>query len=335
MSRLLGLLLATALTAPASAMSLADHPPLRELVDRLVQKDGFDRASVERTLAAASYQQSIVDAISRPAEKMPWHRYRPIFLTQQRIDGGVEFWQQHAELLARAERDFGVPAAVITAIIGVETRYGAITGRYKALDALATLAVAGLSRSGFFAGELRELLLLGRDEHLDPLTLTSSYAGALGLPQFIPSSYRAYAIDFDQDGRRDLLSSPADAIGSVANYLHRHGWQPGQAISARATVTPAGAALANGDLLPRHTLEALRQGGVSVLGDDFEVQPNGPASATPLNAALIRFDGDAGDEYHLGFRNFYAITRYNHSALYALAVTQLAAAIDAQHGATP
>ncbi len=312
---------------PAWAVPLADNPPLRALIDRLVQQDGFDRSEVERLLTEATYQQSIVDAITRPAEKMPWSRYRPIFMTEERINGGVAFWQQHADLLARAERELGVPAAVITAIIGVETRYGANTGRYRALDALTTLTVAGLPRSAFFSQELRELFLLGREEHVDPFTITGSYAGALGLPQFIPSSYRAYAVDFDHDGRRDLLGSPADAIGSVANYLNRHGWTYGQSISAAATVTPAAASLAGTDPTPRLLLAELRRQGVTAATDKTV-----PASA---KAALIRLDGDQGDEYHLGFQNFYVITRYNHSPLYAMAVTQLAAAIGERRGPAP
>lgn len=327
MRRAVTLLLALGWAATASAVPLAEHPPLQAIIDSLVSQDGFERADLERLLGGAQFQQSIVDAITRPAEKMPWHRYRPIFLTQQRIDGGVAFWQQHADTLARAERDHGVPASVITAIIGVETRYGAVTGRYRALDALTTLTVAGLPRSAFFGRELRELMLLGREERLDLAGLSGSYAGALGLPQFIPSSYRAYAVDFDQDGRRDLLGSPADAIGSVANYLRRHGWKPGQPISAVARVTPAAAGLADGNPSPRYTLSELRQEGVAAAIDSSV-----PAS---LKAAVIRLDGEQGDEYHLGFQNFYAITRYNHSALYAMAVTQLAAAIGEQRGAAP
>jgi membrane-bound lytic murein transglycosylase B len=312
---------------PAWAVPLAGSPPLQALIDRLVQQDGFDRSQIERLLTDATYQQSIVDAITRPAEKMPWSRYRPIFMTEERINGGVAFWQQHTDLLTRAERELGVPAAVIIAIIGVETRYGANTGRYRALDALTTLTVAGLPRSGFFGQELRELFLLGREEHVDPLTITGSYAGALGLPQFIPSSYRAYAVDFDHDGRRDLLGSPADAIGSVANYLNRHGWTYGQSISAAATVTPAAASLAGTDPTPRLVLADLRRQGVTDAADTTV-----PASA---KAALIRLDGDQGDEYYLGFQNFYVITRYNHSPLYAMAVTQLAAAIGERRGPAP
>lgn len=325
MRRLAAALLALGIAAPAVAVPLAEHPPLRALIDDLVGKEGFERAPLERLLAGATFHQSIIDAITRPAEKMPWHRYRPIFMTEQRIAGGVEFWHAHAELLARAEREHGVPASVITAIIGVETRYGAVTGRYKAVDALTTLAVAGLPRSAFFGGELRHLLLLGREERLDLNTLSGSYAGALGLPQFIPSSYRAYAVDFDADGRRDLLGSPADAIGSVANYLARHGWQPGEPISAAASVTPPDASLAQGDLKPTLTLAELGQRGVGVP----------PGAAPALKAKLIRLEAEQGDEYHLGFQNFYAITRYNHSALYAMAVTQLAAAIGERRAATP
>lgn len=325
MRRVAALLLALGSAAPASAVPLAEHPPLQALIDTLVSQDGFARADVERLLAGTQFHQSIIDAITRPAEKMPWYRYRPIFMTQQRIDGGVAFWNEHAALLARAEREHGVPASIITAIIGVETRYGAVTGRYRALDALTTLTVAGLPRSAFFGRELRELLLLGREERLDLTGLNGSYAGALGLPQFIPSSYRAYAVDFDQDGRRDLFGSPADAIGSVANYLRRHGWEAGQPITAAAPATPAAASLGGTDPALKYTVSELVAGGVSAPG----------AKPGTRKAALIRLETEQGDEYHLGFQNFYAITRYNHSALYAMAVTQLAAAIGAQHPASP
>jgi membrane-bound lytic murein transglycosylase B len=325
MKRLAVTLLALGIAGSATAVPIAEHPPLRALIDDLVGKEGFERGQLEQLFAGASFQQSIIDAITRPAEKMPWYRYRPIFMTEQRIAGGVEFWRTHAQLLARAERETGVPASVITAIIGVETRYGAVTGRYRAVDALTTLAIAGLPRSAFFGGELRHLLLLGREERLDLATLSGSYAGALGLPQFIPSSYRAYAVDFDADGRRDLLASPADAIGSVANYLARHGWQRGEPISAEASVATGGANLAQGDLKPTLTVAELGQRGVGV-----------PPGAVPTRKAkLIRLENEQGDEYHLGFQNFYAITRYNHSPLYAMAVTQLAAAIGDRHALAP
>lgn len=323
--RLAAALLALGLAGPAAAVPLAEHPPLQALIDEMVRQDGFERAALERLFADAAFQQSIIDAITRPAEKLPWYRYRPIFLTEQRIAGGVEFWRAHAADLARAEREHGVPAAVITAIIGVETRYGAVTGRYRAIDALTTLTVAGLPRSAFFGRELRELLLLGREQRLDLAALSGSYAGALGLPQFMPSSYRAYAVDFDADGRRDLLGSPADAIGSVANYLRRHGWQRGEPISVPAAVAPAATGLAASDPKPELTLAELRRRGVLA---EARVAPS-------LKAALIRLDAEHGDEYHLGFQNFYAITRYNHSPLYAMAVTQLAAAIGERRASTP
>jgi membrane-bound lytic murein transglycosylase B len=323
MRRLAPLALALWLAAPAGAVAVADNPPLRALIDDLVHKEGFERGQLEQLFANATFQQSIIDAITKPAEKMPWYRYRPIFMTEQRIAGGVDFWRANAAQLERAERETGVPASVITAIIGVETRYGAVTGRYRAIDALTTLTVAGLPRSGFFGTELRQLMLLGRDERLDVGTLSGSYAGALGLPQFMPSSYRAYAVDFDGDGRRDLLTSPADAIGSVANYLARHGWQRGEPISASAAVAPSAVSLAGTDPKPVLTLAELRHRGVMA---ESRVAPT-------RKAALIALETEQGNEYHLGFDNFYAITRYNHSPLYAMAVTELAAAIDERRGA--
>lgn len=290
---------------------MADEPA--EFIDEMARNHGFQREALEHLLGQMEYQPSIIESISRPAESLSWARYRPIFLKPGRIEEGQAFMREHREVLLRAERDYGVPAEIIAAIIGVETRYGQHKGRYRVLDALGTLAFGYPKRADFFRSELREFLLLTRDEKLDPLALTGSYAGAMGLPQFIPSSYRHYAVDFDGDGVRDLLGNIPDAIGSVANYLARHGWSEGREVAFQVPV-PTDTTVLDQGLKPHLAAAELRRLGIEV-----------PAAigAGELTAPLV-FEGESGLELWVTLQNFYAITRYNHSQLYALAVYQLA-----------
>jgi membrane-bound lytic murein transglycosylase B len=284
--------------------------------DEMALKHGFDGDELRVLLEQARYRQAIIDSMERPYEGKPWHRYRRIFLTPERISGGVDFWRQNAETLARAEAAYGVPPEVIVAILGVETSYGARIGEHRAIDALTTLGFSYPKRAEFFRGELESLLLLERDERMDPLAAVGSYAGALGKPQFIPSSYRAYAVDFDGDGRRDLWGSDADVVGSVANYFQSHGWRRGESIAFPARlsgVLPEGIEVAEKKPLePNTTAGQLRVAGVDWRG----------AVPSDAPATLIRLDGPE-DEYWLALANFYVITRYNHSNLYAMAVYQL------------
>lgn len=276
---------------------------------------GLDESDVRRILAEARVLPEVIEAISRPAEAKPWYAYRPIFLTETRIAKGIEFWRSEQETLARAEEVYGVPAEIIVAIIGVETLYGERTGRIRVLDSLVTLGFRYPRRSEFFRSELRHFLLLTHDEGLNPLAVKGSYAGAMGVPQFISSSYRNYAIDFDDDGRRDLISSKVDAIGSIANYLKRHGWQRGGEIAIAAEVGEEDYkdALSRG-LKPTMKLRELLSMGVRVYED---VDPDSLV-------ALIELEQENSAEHWVVLNNFYAITRYNHSELYAMAVTQLA-----------
>jgi membrane-bound lytic murein transglycosylase B len=282
---------------------------------------GYGRDELAALMADARYQQDIIDAMNRPYEAKPWRDYRRLFLTPERIDGGVAFLREHADLLRRAETAYGVPAEVIAAIVGIETNYGGNLGKHRVLDALSTLGFAYPRRADFFSKELGEFLLLAREERVDPRGALGSYAGAVGLPQFIPSSYRAYAVDFDGDGRRDLWGSHADVVGSVGNYLAMHGWQRGGPIAAPAMLTagrPAGIPIAEKrPARPESTLAQLAAAGVSPAAGSV-----GEAASADTRAALLELDGD-GPEYWLGFENFYAITRYNHSNLYAMAVFQL------------
>jgi len=322
-ARRASLLAALALAGPgsawASAAGPAEDPAVRAFMAEMVAEHGFAPQALESLFRATVFSQQVLDAFARPAESKPWHEYRRIFLTPTRIERGVAFWQAHAEVLARASERYGIPPEVIVAIIGVETLYGARTGSIRVLDALTTLAFRYPRRARFFRRELIAYLLLAREEGLDPGGLTGSYAGAIGVPQFIPTSYRAYAIDFDSDGTRDLLGSVSDAIGSVANYLGRHGWRQGAPIAVPATVAGrAPPALLERGLEPSIPAGELTASGVAL------------AAAVPASelVALLELDLEAGAvEHWAGFRNFYALTRYNPSKLYAMAVFQLAGEI--------
>jgi membrane-bound lytic murein transglycosylase B len=299
----------------ASAGGYAEHPEARRFIDSLVQ-EGFERAYLQNLMQMARRQESILEAISRPAEKrLSWGEYRNIFLGRSRIRQGVEFWNAHEKTLARAAEIYGVAPSIIVAIIGVETRYGRQAGGYRVLDALTTLGFDYPPRAEFFRGQLRELLYLLREEtFLQPLFLKGSYAGAMGYGQFIPSSYRDFAVDFDGDGQRNILTDPVDVIGSVANYFNQHGWRAGEPVTVPATIQEEiDPSLYNGQLKPERTLTAWRELGVqpqrSLTGDE--------------RATLMKLEAKQGSSYWLGLHNFYVITRYNHSHLYAMAVYEL------------
>ncbi|HEX7043340.1 MAG TPA: lytic murein transglycosylase B [Burkholderiales bacterium] len=306
--------------APVRAVSPQDHPALARFIDDMVARHGFARAELERLFAAVERRPQIVAAMERPREALPWHEYRRGFVNEERARLGVRFWRENRETLARAESRYGVPAEVIVAILGVETRYGAHTGSHKVLDALVTLMLDYPRRAEFFRRELEEFLLLARELALDPLAVKGSYAGALGIPQFIASSYREYAVDFDRDGRRDLFRSRADAIGSVAHFLQRHGWAAGQPVIERVRVATAPAAPTGYD-----TVRTLRE------WMDEGIAPSHPPepAAVERTAALIALEGESETLYHLGYNNFYVITRYNRSQNYAMAVYELARMIRA------
>src|SRR5690606_1058178 len=319
---------------PAPATVTDPSLPLEQrqanFVAYAVEHYGADAGTVRATLAQAEYKQSIIDAISRPAEKVrTWADYRPIFMTDARISGGQAFYREHREALEQVAADSGVPAEYIVAIIGVETSYGRITGNYRVLDALATLAFHYPKRAPFFAAELAHLFALSREEGLDIATIKGSYAGAMGWGQFMPSSYRIWGKDGDGDGRRDLLGDTNDIFASIANYFADHGWQRGQPVAARADRDPGARDLAPDSLQPKWTLAELAE-----LGYVPRAGEPRPASAA-ARATLVGFDGADGREYWIGYRNFYVITRYNHSPMYAMAVHQLAQAIRDGVGAPP
>lgn len=290
-------------------------PQVAEFVGEMTRDYGFAGEQLMDVFREVERKQAILDAISRPAERVKqWKDYRPMFITDARIARGVDFWRQHEAALARAEQEYGVPAQIIVSIIGVETFFGRNTGNYRVMDALSTLGFDYPPRAPFFRKELREFLLLAREQQLDPLTLKGSYAGAMGLPQFMPSSFRAYAVDFDGDGHINIWTDPDDAIGSVASYFKRHGWVAGEQVVSRASASG----------------EQVDQGlspGLDPVMSVGELRALGWASHDALPAGLpvtaFRLEGASGSEYWMGLNNFYAITRYNRSVMYAMAVYQL------------
>src|SRR3989304_1509806 len=293
---------------------LSERPAVRQFIDDMVARHEFSNAELTGLFNKAQLQQKIIEAISKPAESKPWHQYRPIFITQKRINAGVEYWRENMEILSRAQASYGIPPQIITAILRVETFYGKQTGGYRMLDSLATLAFDYPPRSRFFMSELEHYLLMAREEQIDPLSILGSYAGAMGKAQFISTSYRRYAIDFHGDGKRDLWNNNADNIGSIAYYLSRHGWQAGQPIVTKVTIADNfDASTVGAGLEPNSSVGDLRKNGVHIdntIADD-------------LQGVLISLENMPEPEYWVGFENFYAITRYNHSALYAMAVYQL------------
>jgi membrane-bound lytic murein transglycosylase B len=332
MKRALGLLLVSFLSASCQA---EQHPGAEEFAARAAAEHELNAQEILELLQEARFKKSIVKAISRPAEAKPWFEYRRIFLTDERIDGGIEFWRENEALVAQASEEFGVDPHVIVAIIGVETFYGRITGGYRVLDALATLSFyypdTGNDRSDFFSRELLQFVLLGDEEGLPLREVTGSYAGAMGLGQFMPSSYREYAVDLDGDARRDLWSSMPDIIGSVANYLHRHGWQPGRPVVTPARVAPDAdmSVVARRDFKPRKTVTELEAAGFGIDAPASGADAAEPSGDGGGRATVVRLEEEDGERYWLAFDNFYVITRYNRSPLYAMAVFELSEAIRA------
>jgi len=312
-----GLLLLPLLWLAAPALADEPHPGSEAFVDQVVAEHGLEPDFVREVLVDARYQQSIIDAMTRPAEAKPWHEYRPIFLTETRIAAGAEFWRANRELIEAVAAEHEVAPEIIIAIVGVETNYGLNTGSFRVIDALATLGFYYPRRAEFFARELGHFLSLAAEEELPVFDVRGSYAGAMGLGQFIPSSYRAYAVDFDDSGRRDLWRSLPDALGSVANYLKVHGWQSGQPIVLPVDAVPEKLDQRFTTSLD-HTLDELTSMGVEFDAGELPDE---------TRATLVELETTDGHEHWVGLNNFYVITRYNRSPLYAMAVTQLAEAI--------
>ena len=314
------LALLASLASPGAVPVL--RPEIEAFIEEMGTKHGYEPGPLRRLFSQVQPRPSIIRAMTAPGTARPWHDFRRRNVDQARIDGGVRFWAQNVATLERASRDFGVPPELIVATIGIETMYGRNMGSFKVIDALSTLAFDYPPRAEFFRRELEEYLLLVRDWGIDSAT-RGSYAGAIGIPQFIPSSYRRYAVDFDGDGRRDLVRSAADAIGSVANYYQTFGWKPGAPVAVPADPGSADVAtLIAAGIKPHVKVSDLKTQGFTVQG----------AAADDSDATVFSLETESGPRVMLGFNNFYVITRYNRSQNYAMAVYELSREIRAAFG---
>ena len=296
-------------------VKLDAYPKLVSVVDTLVLENGLDRDLLDYWLGEAKLDMAIIDIMNRPAERLKWNEYRGRFLTRKSIQNGKKYLKKHSKIFRRAEIEFGLPKEIIAAIIGVETRYGMVTGRRRVLDSLTTLSVQYPRRSSFFSAELSEFLMLSNDGFFDPLEVKGSYAGAIGIPQFMPTSYRHYAIDFDGDGNANLIDSTEDAIGSVASYLKRHGWKPGEPIVQYLSKEDGQAisGYVTKGFTPDISILDLINKGVKLEVEDFKGDKVG----------IIKLYDDGGEQFRVAYPNFFVLTRYNRSQNYAMSVFEL------------
>ena len=307
-------------TAPEAGAKL--RPEIDKFIAYMAETHGFNARDLRALFAKVQPSQDVTRAMTAPSTAKPWYEFKPLFVDQARISAGVKFWNDNAEVLAQARGEFGVPEAIVVALIGVETRYGRNSGGFRVMDTLTTLAFDWPSRRDFFRRELEQFLLLAREQGWDPLMIKGSFAGAMGMPQFMPGSYRRYAVDFDGSGEADLRASPSDAIGSVANFLEKHGWQRGERVQLPARVAgDAPRPLVDAGIEPKTSLGELKRYGV-------ETRTDLPLE-TPVSLIELESPG-APTEYRLGLRNFYVLTRYNRSVLYASTVCDLAEEIKAK-----
>jgi len=325
LNRNIAIILVFSLLSVGCGGGFSSHGPTSDFINALHAQHGFDKVGLRQLLDGVVIKDEILLKIAKPAEAMPWYKYQRIFLTEERIEAGVKFWRDNALVLEQARRRYGVPPEIITAIIGVETFYGRHTGKYRVLDALSTLAFAYPPRREFFLSELENFLLLCREQNLNPAIPLGSYAGAMGMPQFMPSSFRSYAVDFNGDNKIDLWHGKADVIASVAHYFNRHHWRPGQPIAVPMTaMDDSYKSKLNKSLKPDLRLAEL---------ESLNLKITVPLALSE-KIKILELNQEQGVELWATLENFFVITRYNHSALYAMAVYQLSQSILAKQGKT-
>ncbi len=299
-----------AVNAHAKSTGFAERPDVKKFIAHMVQKYHYNKAQLIAAFNTVKPKPSVLHSVSAPLEQKPWYTYQFAFVTETRIREGVAFWQKYQATLARAERLYGVPPEIIIATIGVETKYGKNLGKYRVIDSLSNIAFSHSSRATFFRSELEQFFLLTREQHLNPLSMMGSYAGAIGQPQFMPSSYRHYAVDFSGHKKIDLIHNEADIIGSIANYYHQHGWSYRAPVALKTTLSGSG-------------YEWMSQREQANLIGQFDLNKYGLEDYQHQKIRLIPLKKYIGYEYWLGFHNFEVIKRYNPSNLYAMAVFQL------------
>ncbi len=308
------------LAGNVSALNIGDYPELENLIKTMVEEDGYPEDELRAVIGSAAINEKTLELMDRQWEAVPWHKYRNLFINSRRIRNGVGFWNEHEEVLSRAEAEYGVPASIIVSIIGVETHYGKRKGNSNVLNSLVSLTAAYPRRSRYFKEELRVFLNLVRRESIEPGSVYGSYAGAIGIPQFMPSSYENHSVDFNGNGTRDLVNEVEDAVGSVANYLVNHGWKEGQAIysDVQGSLSESALTRVGKSAKPRHTVESLISSGAR-----FD------SEQASQKAALVKLTLENGEyRYVIAFNNLYVITRYNNSINYSMAVTELAEEIE-------
>lgn len=315
----LGFLIITTLanTACANNTPFAQQQNVQQFIQTMVQKHHFQKKQLESLFAQVKFVPQVMKHMSKPLEKEPWKNYQLLFVNKWLITNGVKFWNEYADTLKRAEKMYGVPPGIIVATIGIETKYGKHKGGFRVIDALSNIAFSDSSRAKYFRTELEQFLLLTRENHLDPLKVTGSYAGAIGQPQFMPSSYRTYAVDFSHSGKIDLMNDEIDVIGSIANYYEKHGWKKSQPVVTSASMLEGdyNNFIAHEDPTKAYTFEQFAK---------FGIFPKEKVEDMDLRVKLIALQSTAyTKEYWFAFHNFDVIKRYNSSDLYALAVYQL------------
>lgn len=315
-------MIGSSVVMPIQAGGIAAESEVQAFIDKLVTDEGFDKKALGALFKQVEKQDRILELMDRPAERsLEWWEYRNLFINDLSVNRGVEFWKQHQKSLENAHKKYGVPPSVIVGILGVETRYGRLRGGFRVIDALSTLSFHYPRRAPFFQAQLKAFLILSREQKFDPLVLTGSYAGAMGIPQFMPTSYREYAVDFDGSGQADIWDSHTDAIGSIASYLSRHGWTEGKPVAFQSQVTGKRFSdILTDDPKPSVSLRKARDAGWATM-QEF------PASSQVRG---LKLKGKDSPEYWLTLKNFYVITRYNHSSLYAMAVHQLGQQVQAK-----
>jgi len=315
-------------------------PQVDDFITYMADKYNLDQYDLSNFLYNAKYQADVIKLIQKPAEKLPWYRYESLFLQDNRVKAGVKFWQENAEVLDKASKQYGVPAELIVSLIGVETFYGNNKGKFPVLDTLATLAFYYPPRSKFFISELEHFLVFSHEENSDPRTYLGSYAGAMGYPQFIASSIRNYAIDYSNSGNRDLENNTANAIGSVANYINKFGWKTNEPITVEVSLKKLNKKNYNliakhiDKLQPKLPVKKLTNLGINLVNPEVKSKNKFKNNYNNLNTSLLSFEEKTGKQYRLGFNNFYVITKYNNSQNYALAVYLLSEKIKQEYQKT-